>query len=83
MEKKGMLVDAWAAVKSSSVVSGCVAVWFIVFSLRRHNMIGRNELKANRWVTEGRDRLQRRELKAPVGHKRWGRKAGASPAATI
>jgi hypothetical protein len=41
LEKKCMLVDAWVSVTRSGVVSGCVAVWFIVFSLRRHNRIGR------------------------------------------
>ncbi len=40
-EKKCMLVDAWVSVKRSSVVSGCVAVWFMVFSLRLHNRISR------------------------------------------
>jgi hypothetical protein len=40
-EKKCMLVGAWFSVESSSVVSGCVAAWFMMFSLRRHNRVDR------------------------------------------
>ena|SRR5437763_11249831 len=41
--KMGMVVDAWASVRSSNVVVGCVAVLFTIFSLRLHNMINKAE----------------------------------------
>ena len=41
--RKCILVNVCVAVKGSSVGNGCVAVWFMIFSLRHHGIIGRGE----------------------------------------
>ena len=43
-DRKCMLVDVWASVERSSVATGCVAVVFMIFSLRHHSTIGRDEM---------------------------------------